>query len=149
MKSKRFAALAMAAISITFASPVLAQSEFPLVPGEYVEMSSITIEDGHNLDYANFLAGMWRKQQEFAKSKGWITDYEILSNVDKRAGEPDIYLVTKFTTMPDAAESAKRDDAFLKYMATSDSQMEKASGERATYRHVIGSMLLQKLDWKK
>ncbi len=149
MNTKRIAAFAAAAVSLAFASPVLAQSEFPLVPGDYVDMAMITIDDGHNLDYANFLAGEWRKQQEFAKSQGWITGYEILSNVDKRKGEPDIYLVTKFTMMPDAAESAKRDEAFRKYMATTDSQMEKESGSRATYRHVIGSMLLQKLEWKK
>jgi hypothetical protein len=149
MKTMRFAALAAAIVSLASATPVLAQSEFPFVSGDYVDMSMITIEDGHSLDYANFLAASWKKQQEFAKSQGWITGYEVLSNVDKRPGEPDIYLVTTFKTMPDAAESTKRDEAFLKFMATTDTQMEKASGERATYRHVIGSMLLQKLEWKK
>ena len=149
MDTKRFVASAATAISLAFASPVLAQGEYPLVPGEYVDMAMITIGDGHNLDYANFLAGMWRKEQEYAKSQGWITGYEILSNVDKRPGEAGIYLVTRFKTMPDAAESTKRDEAFLKFMATTDAQMEQASGQRATYRHAIGSMLLQKLEWKK
>jgi hypothetical protein len=149
MKPVRIAAIAAAAVSLTLASPVLAQSEFPLVPGDYADMAMITIDDGHNLDYAKFLAANWRKQQEFAKSQGWISGYEILANVDKRPGEPDIYLVTHFKTLPDAAESAKRDDAFRKYMATTDSKMEQESGQRATYRHVIGTQLLQKLEWAK
>jgi len=149
MNAKRLAVLAAAAFSFSVASPVLAETEYPLVPGDYVNMSMISVDDGHNLDYANFLASMWRKQQDFAKSQGWITGYEILSNVDKRPGEPDLYLVTHFTSTPDAAEDAKRDEAYRKFMATTDTAMEKSSGERATYRHQMGSMLLRKLEWKK
>jgi hypothetical protein len=149
MNAKRIAALAAAATSFAFASPILAQSEFPLVPGDYADVAMITIDDGHNLDYARFLAGDWRKQQEYAKAQGWITGYEILGNVDKRKGDPDIYLITYYKSMPDAAEQAKRDDAFRKFMATTDTRMEQESGQRATYRHVQGSMLLQKFEWTK
>jgi hypothetical protein len=148
MNAKRIAALA-AAGSFAFAGPVLAQSEYPLVPGEYADMAMITVDDGHSLDYARFLAADWRKQQDFAKAQGWITGYEILGNVDKRAGEPDIYLITYYKSMPDAAEQAKRDDAFRKFMATTDTKMQQESGQRATYRHVMGSILLQKLEWAK
>lgn len=149
MKANRIAALAAAAISLAFASPVLAQSEYPMVPGEYLDIAMITIDDGHNLDYAKFLAGEWRKQEEFAKSQGWISGYAVYGNVDKRPGEPDIYLLTYFKAMPDAAEGMKRDEAYRKYMASTNSQMEAASGQRATYRHVLGSMLLQKFEWAK
>jgi hypothetical protein len=149
MISKHFTAFAAAVLSFAIASPVIAQSEDPFVPGDYVDMAMITVEDGHSLEYGNYLAGMWRKRQEYAKSQGWITGYEILENVDKRPGEPDIYLVTRFASMPDSAESTKRDDAFHKYMAMTDAQIEQGSAQRASYRHRIGSMLLQKLEWKK
>ena len=109
----------------------------------------ISVDDGHNLDYAKFLADKWRKQEDYAKSQGWITGYEILANQDKRAGEPDLYLLARFKTLPDAAEDKRRDEAFRKFMATTDTQMEQASGERATYRHQMGSMLLRKLEWSK
>ena len=36
----------------------------------------IKIADGGEMDYANYLADKWRKSQEFAKSKGWITGSE-------------------------------------------------------------------------
>lgn len=149
MNATRFAAVAAAALSLAFVGTALAQSEFPLVPGEYADVASITIDDGHNLDYAKFLAGDWRKQQDYAKSQGWITGYEIYGNVDKRSGEADIYLITRFKSLPDAAEQAKRDDAFRKFAATTDTRMQQESGQRATYRHVGGSMLLQKFDWVK
>jgi hypothetical protein len=145
---KKLACLAAAAISLAGAGPALADSEYPMVPGNYVDVAMLTIDDGHNLEYAKFLAGVWRKQEEFAKSQGWITDYAVMENVDKRPGEPDIYLMTYFKSMPDTAESMKRDEAYRKFMATTDTQMEQASAQRASYRHQLGSMLLQELKFK-
>ena len=66
MKLYRRAAIAAASLAFVFATPLAAQN-FPMVPGEYVEVGSISIDDGHDLDYANFLAGQWRGRQEFAK----------------------------------------------------------------------------------
>lgn len=149
MKAKHFLSLIASSLALASASPAFAASEYPLVPGDYVDMASISIDDGHDLDYANFLAASWRKQQDFAKAQGWITDYAILANIDKRPGEPDLYLVSYFKSMPDSAEMQKRDDAFHAFMKMTDTQMQAASGQRATYRHQMGSMLLQKLEWAK
>ncbi len=146
MHLKRIAAIAAAAIAIATASPALAASEWPYDPGDFVEISMISVDDGHDLDYAKFLAGQWKDSQEFAKSKGWISSYEILYNFNKRAGEPDIYLLTTFPNLPDKAESLKRDEAYLAHMKTTDNKLEQESGARASYRHQIGSMLLRKMD---
>jgi len=144
----RLAAGAVALGLVTGLSATAQAQNFPIVPGEYVEMSSITIDDGHNLDYATFLAGQWKAQEEFAKSQGWITGYEILANVDKRAGEPDLYLVQRMKSLPDAAEIAHRDEVSRAHVKLTDAQMEASSGDRAKYRHVIGSQLLQVLTSK-
>mgnify|MGYP000302351278 CR=1 FL=1 len=116
--------------------------------GEYVEVGSISIDDGHDLDYANFLAGQWRGRQEFAKQKGWITGYEVLANVNRRPGEPDLILVTRFKSIPDAAEQLRRDGEMREYTKQTDAQMAAASGERAKYRHQLGSQLWQVLNFK-
>lgn len=129
--------------------PAIAHAdEYPLKPGDYVEVTSVTIDDGHNLDYAKFLAGFWRDQQEFAKSQGWITGYEILANVDKRPGEADLYLVERFPSFPTAAEDDQRNKAYQEHMKKTIVQMESESGARATYRHVIGSQLLRVLSFR-
>lgn len=147
MTVKRHAALLAASISLAFAMPAMAQN-FPMNPGEYVDVSSITVDDGHFMDYANFLASTWRARQEYAKSQGWITGYEVLSNVDKRPGEPDLILVVRFKSLPDAAEQMKRDDAMRAYAKETDAQMAAASAERAKYRHVLGSQLFQAMTFK-
>ena len=147
MQALRRAAVLAASFSFAFAAPALAQ-EFPLTPGEYVEVTSVTIDDGHNMDYARFLAGYWRAQQDTMKAQGWITSYEILANVHKRPGEPDLYLIQRSKSLPEGAESERRDAVMREKMKMTEAQMEASSGERAKFRHVIGASLLQVLNFK-
>ncbi|OYU34169.1 hypothetical protein [Novosphingobium sp. PASSN1] len=147
MKSLRFAAVA--AVALACAAPVVASAQqLPVVPGDYVSVSTISVDDGHDLDYINHLAGMWRKGQDFAVKQGWITLYEILSNEYKRPGEPDYYLITRFAKFADPAEEDKREAAYTAYMAMNNTQMQAASADRAKYRHQMGSMLLRSWKWR-
>jgi hypothetical protein len=117
--------------------------------GDYVEISGIQVDDGHSLDYLNHVAGLWRKGQEFAKSQGWITSYEAMTNVHARKGEPDIYLIVRSPRFADAAEETRRDDAYRAYMQRTVTQLETESGDRAKFRKLAGSMLLRELRFKK
>jgi hypothetical protein len=144
----RRAAIVAASLALVFATPVAAQSN-PLKPGDYVEVGSISVDDGHYLDYARFLADDWRKRQEYAKQQGWITGYEVLANVNRRAGEPDLILITRYRAMPDAAEGERRDAAMRAYVSQTDAQMEAASGDRAKYRRQLGSTLWQVMEFRK
>jgi hypothetical protein len=141
------AALLAAPFVLAAGVPASAQNS-PFTPGDYEEVAMIEVADGHGLDYANYLATTWRKNQEFAKSKGWITGYQVLSNVHNRPGEPDLYLVVSFTTLADAAEDERRDAAYREFMKQSDAQMQAASGDRAKYRTVQGSFLLRQMKFK-
>src|SRR5688572_26067160 len=71
---------------------------------------------GHFADYADHLAGQYRKSMDFQKSKGWIKDYYILSNGNKRAGEPDLYLVTIFDHVTTPAEDIQREKETNAYL---------------------------------
>jgi hypothetical protein len=139
--------LALAAVGLGFAAPAAAQN-MPMTSGDYVEMTSVSIDDGHNMDYANFLATKWKAQEEFAKSQGWITGYEILANANKRPGEPDLYLVVRYRSLPDAAEQAHRDQVMHDHAKMDDAAMDADSAGRAKFRHVTGSQLLQVLAFK-
>lgn len=147
MRKLMFAAMFAAPFAIALSSPAAAQNS-PFTPGDYEEVGMIDVSDGGGTAYANFLATTWKKNQEFAKSKGWITGYSVLANVNPRPGEPDLYLVTSFTSLPDAAEDEKRNQAYRDFMKQSDADMDAASGDRAKYRTVIGSFLLRQLKFK-
>jgi hypothetical protein len=147
MKSLRFAALAALALTCAVPAAALAQ-QIPVVPGDYVSVSSIAVDDGHDLEYINHLAGLWRKGQDFAVKQGWITGYEILTNEFKRQGEPDYYLITRFAKFADPAEEQKREDAYNAYMATTNEQMQAGSADRSKYRHQMGTMLMRSWKWR-
>jgi len=78
-------ALALGAASMIAVGSASAQ-EWPLVQGNYWEVTGIDIKDGGGLKYAQFLAGEWKNNLEFSKSQGWIKDYMIFSNLYARSG---------------------------------------------------------------
>ena len=132
------------AATMLLSIPAAAQ-DLPLVGGDYWDVTSVKIDDGHFGDYADFLAGQFRKNNEFAKSKGWIKAYYIFSNVNNRADEPDLYLVTVSDHVATPAEQIARTKEINAAMSTNDRKELAGSGQRATYRHITADMLLQQL----
>jgi len=137
---------ALGAGSMLCAVPSAAQ-ELPLKTGDFWDVGAITIDDGHFGDYADYLANQYRKQMEFQKTKGWIKGYYILSNVNKRAGEPDLYLVTIFDHVTTPAEDVQREKEANAFLQQTTRQALAGSGQRATYRHLGSDMLLQEMTW--
>jgi hypothetical protein len=139
--------LSVFAASVFSTAPAVAD-EYPLVAGDFWDVSGIHIKDGGGLAYATFLAGEWRRNQEFGKSKGWIKGYMILANNYPRKGEPDIYLITITERIATGAEGEKRSDEYLEWRKTTIAQMEKESGNRAEFRELGSNSLLQELKFR-
>lgn len=136
---------AIAAVLMLSAVPAAAQNANPWKAGNYWNVSGIEVKDGSNLTYANYLASEWQKQQEFAKSKGWISSYHVLSNPQRRQGEPDIYLVTITDRLVGTDEGDKRGAEMRAHMQLTQEQMQAASGKRAEYRTSLSTMMLREL----
>lgn len=145
---RKLALAALGAATIAFTVPAVSQ-ELPVRSGDYWDVASISVDDGHFPDYVDFLAGEFRKRNEFSKSKGWIKDYKILANVNPRDGEPDLYLVTVFDHMTTPAEDIQREKEMNTFMAQTTRQGAAGSAHRATYRKLRGDMLLQEQVWAR
>ena len=145
---KIFALAALGAVAISMAMPAMAQ-DVPFKDGDYWAVSRIKVDDGHASDYSDYLAGNWRKQVDWQVSKGYIKGYKVLDNSFPREGEPDVLLILIYDHMPTNAEKEARNAAFNAYMATTDRAMDASSGERAKYRHRLGTALYQEQLWKK
>jgi hypothetical protein len=139
--------LALCVSSMMFSTAVMAQ-EWPLTGGDYWTVTGIEVKDGGNLKYSNWLASEWKKNAEFAKSKGWIKDYMIVGNVHAREGEADMYLIRVFESMPSGPEGEKRYAEYMEWQTKSEEQMEGESGNRAEYRTVLSTSLLQELNFR-
>ena len=149
----RKAAMTMMAV-LTFGASTMMMSdnavadEWPFVPGDYWEVTGIDLADGGAYKYALWLAKEWRKNLEFSKSKGWIKDYMVLSNVHARSDEPDLYLVRVFESMPDSEESQKRQKEYMEWQSKTIEKMQAESGNRAEYRTVMSDSLLRVLNFR-
>lgn len=137
---------ALGAGMILWPVPAAAQ-ELPIKSGDFWDVAAVTIDDGHFGDYADYLAGQYRKNMEFQKSKGWIKNYYILSNNNKREGEPDLYLITVFDHVTTPAEDIQREKEANAFLQQTTRQSMAGSGQRATYRHLGTDMLLQEMVW--
>jgi hypothetical protein len=133
--------------SLSVSSSVLAQ-EWPMVGGDFWEVTAIDVKDGAGLKYANWLATEWRKNLEFAMSKGWIKDYKILSNVHERKGEASLYLIRIMEGIPTGAEGEERAKEWVEWMKKSVATMQEESGNRAEYREIMSESLLQELKFR-
>ena len=139
---------ALAAATMSFAIPAQGQ-ELALKSGQFWDVGAISVDDGHFPDYVDFLAGEFRKRNDFAISKGWIKGYHILSNINPRDGEPDLYLVTIFDHQTTPAEDILREKDLNAFMAQTTRQSAAGRAHRATYRKQKGDMLLQELVWSR
>jgi hypothetical protein len=147
VRRKSLGILALCTASVLMSSAVLAQ-EWPLVGGDYWTVTGIDVKDGGDLKYSSWLADEWRKDAEFAKSKGWIKDYRIMANVHGRAGEPDLYLIRVFEDMPSGPEGEARSKESMEWQTKSEEQMQSESGNRAQFREVMSTVLLQDLNFR-
>lgn len=146
---KKLGLAALGAAALAFVAPHMASAQnSPFKGGDYVEVTGVTVDDGHFPDYESFLSGYYKAQEEYAVKQGWETSWEILANVFKRAGEPDLYLIRRYKNLPDGAEGERRAAMIRDQVKMTDAQMQAASGDRAKFRHVGGTMLLQEMKMK-
>lgn len=133
--------------SLSFAN-VASADDWPMTGGDYWEVTAIDVKDGGDWKYANWLATEWKKSADFAKSKNWIKDYKIMANVHARKGEPDLYIIRVMETIPSGPEGEKRADEYSEWAKKTSEKMVAESGNRAEYREVTSSSLLQVMSFK-
>jgi hypothetical protein len=143
----RLAPFALSAFVLSAAAPAVAQ-DFPSDPGAFWDVSLIDVLDGGDTAYTTWLATEWKKQEEFAKSKGWIKDYKVVSNLYPRPGEADLYLITIYDDFPNAKEMIQQRAAYIDFYKKTAEKLDAESGDRGKFRIIMGNMLLQELKLK-
>ena len=86
---------ATAALTLAMAGPAAAQ-ESSYNPGTVWQFSNIQIEPGQFEKYVDYLAGNWRKINEFGKKEGMVVSYHVFTVNNRREGEPDLILAVEY-----------------------------------------------------
>lgn len=138
------AALAVAPVFCMTSSPALAQDSV-YTPSGYWNVQGIYLEPGQFENYMDYVADRYRKSQDYSRSKGWITGYRILVNVNRRQDEPNLYLITEMPRLATPQEDIEREKMFNQAMAETTRQAEEGSGKRVSMRRLGSNLLLQEL----
>lgn len=145
MKKILLAATLAMGLGLSVPTAAMAQEKVH-APGTYMTVQGIYIEDGQFENYMDYIADRYRANQEFAKSKGWISGYRIFANVNRRGDEPDLYLLTESQRMPTPQEQVERERMMSEAMRQTARQAEEASGQRVKLRRLGSNLLLQELN---
>ena len=138
---------AAAAATLCIATPSFAQ-ESNYTPGTVWQFSNIQIEPGQFEKYMDYLAGNWKKIQEFGKKEGYVVSYHVFQVNNSRAGEPDLILAVEYKDYIGNAEQLANQKKLEAMLASDVRKMDTASGERKVLRKLAGAMEMQELKLK-
>lgn len=145
---KKFGLIAVAATLLFAAQPAASQQyPNPYKVGDLWTVTGVHVKPGGSLKVANDIAAVWQKQQDFAKTKGWISGYKILVNAYPRENEPNIYLITMTDRLATPDESDARGVAMRAFMNMTGEQMQAAAAGRAEFSSPGSTSLLR--EWVK
>ncbi len=142
MKKMLMAVVLAAGLAVS--TPSLAQ-ESPYTPGVYWTVQGIYVEDGQFETYMDYIADRYRRQQEVARQRGWITGYRIFQNVNRREDEPHLYLITEMPRLATPEEEVEREQVMNRAMRQTTRQATEGSGQRVRMRRLGSNILLQEL----
>lgn len=125
-------------------TPALSQQS-SMKPGPLWTAARIEVLDGQMQNYLDWLAKTWAANQDYAKSQGWLLEYNILQSINPRDGEPNIILITRFKDFPSAEELERRNTLMNQRMQQDDHSAAAASGQRNAMRRQMGSVLYREL----
>jgi hypothetical protein len=138
------------AILVTFVASILPATaqELSYTPGTVWNISNIQVEPGQTQRYLDYLAGDWKKLNEFGKKEGYVVSYHVFSVNNPRSGEPDLILAVEYKDYYSNAEQLVQQKRLEAFLASDARKMENQSGERKAMRKLAGSVELQELNLK-
>jgi hypothetical protein len=140
--------MAVAATVLLAAQPAAAQQyPNPYKVGDFWQVTGVHVKPGGQLKIANDIANIWQKQQEFAKSKGWIKGYKVLVNSYPREDEPNLVLITMTDRLATPDEVDARGVEMRAFMNQTAEQMQTAAAGRAEFSSPGSSSLYR--EWIK
>jgi len=137
-------ASAVAALSL-FGVPDVGAQESSYTPGTVWEFSQIQTEPGQTERYIDWLAGNWKKIQEYGKKEGYVVSYHVFTVNNPRAGEPDMVLAIEYKDYLTNAQRLAVQKKIEAMMSMDTRKMDAASGERKSMRKIMGGVELQEL----
>lgn len=144
MFRKSLIASALALATATVPATVVAQAS-NYSYGTVWEVTRVKVLPGQFENYMDYLAGRWKKIQEFGKKEGVVVSYRVLGVNNARHGEPNLVLLTEYRDYLTNAQRKAYEDKLNAFLSETNRAAEKAGGERVAMREQMGSIEYQEL----
>lgn len=111
--------------------------------GPVVNVAYIRTVDGHLDDYIQWLATVWKRQEEAAKKAGVILSYRVMITEPHGPQDPDVILVTEYKNWAALDGLGGKLDAVSTQVEGSVAKANQSEVERAKIRTVLGARTYQ------
>lgn len=148
MKLRYLVTVAVAALSMSAISSVLADDSKPYTEGAVLEVTSIRTKPGMFDAYMKWLDTTGKQLREDEKKAGLIVDYAIYAVMPRSPHDPDVYMVVTYKNMAALDGLDDREEPILKKIWASRDAESNAAVDRESLREILGSQLIRRLNLK-
>lgn len=120
---------------------VFAQVNRPYRNGTVWNIAFIRIKPGMDTAYMNYLAGMWKTEQEALKKEGLIISYKVISVEGHTPAEFNLMLMTEYKDLATMEAGQDKADALGQKVIGSDQQQMQGYKDRSEIREIVGDRL--------
>ena len=148
MKLRFLATLAVAALSLTATSTVLADDSKSYTEGPVTVVTAIRTKPGMFDAYMKWLDTTGKQIRDDQKKAGIILDYAVYSANPRSPHDPDLYMTITYKNMAALDGLDDRVEPLMKKIYASRDASNKASADRESLREILGTELIRKLELK-
>jgi len=140
------AVLAFVAMLLPNLSPAQAMPVRPFHDGPVWDITFVKMKAGLGLNYMNFLASDWKKEQEALKQAGLILNYMVIETESHSPNDFDLMLMVEFKDLATMeANQDKMEAVANQSLNSNDQKMIAGYQERASWREIIGERLARQI----
>jgi len=141
MKTK----IIVCAVLLIVAVSGFAQVNRPYRNGSVWTIAFIRIKPGMDTAYLNYLAGMWKTEQEAQKKEGLTLSYKVLAVEGHTPGEFNLMLMTEYKDLASMEAGEDKADALAQKVVGNDEKQMQGYKDRGEIREVMGNRLAREI----
>ncbi len=122
-----------------------AQVNRPYHNGSVWNVAFIRIKPGMDTAYMNYLAGMWKTEQEALKKDGLTLSYKVLSVEGHTPGEFNLMLMTEYKDLGTLEAGQDKADALAQKVIGTDEKQMQGYKDRSEIREIMGNRLAREI----
>jgi hypothetical protein len=146
--TKELQIVALAALSLGFASVCPAQSDAPYTEGPVWNITMVKAKPGMGDEYLKGLAKTFKASLEEAKKQNLVLDYKILLGNAATPQDFDILLMVESKNMAALDNAREKFDPIARKVVGTTDQQQAMAVKRLDIREIMGSKIMREITLK-